>query len=117
MAKNKNVDQSEKKKALSTGNPSERDIEVVCSDNPVSKQAQLSSSLHNEALPSSSEVFGTEGWNPFNFKGKEISMTDENNIGMMLKLLLEESNKRKKVREEVEKKKKEDDKKARKARI
>lgn len=59
------------------------------SDGPVSEQAQLASLSHDQALPSLREVFGTEGWNPFSFKGKEVPMTDEN-IGFRMNFLMEE---------------------------
>ncbi|TYK25880.1 flagellar basal-body rod protein FlgB [Cucumis melo var. makuwa] len=78
MVGNKNVDQSEKKDALSIANSSERDIKIMCFDGTLLKQAQLASSSHNETLPISSEVFGTDGWNPFNLNGKEMPIIDEN---------------------------------------
>ncbi|TYK15036.1 hypothetical protein E5676_scaffold45G00780 [Cucumis melo var. makuwa] len=55
MVGNKNDDQSEKKDVPSKANSYERDTKIVCSDGPVSEQAQLASSSHNEALPSSRE--------------------------------------------------------------
>ncbi|KAA0062631.1 hypothetical protein E6C27_scaffold79G001420 [Cucumis melo var. makuwa] len=94
-------------------NPFKRDTEVVHSHGPVSEQAQLASSSLNKALPSSREVFGTKGWNPFSFKSKEVLMTNEN-IDFITNLLMEESNKRAETKEEVEKKRKEDEEKARK---
>uniref|UniRef100_A0A9I9DUN3 Uncharacterized protein n=1 Tax=Cucumis melo TaxID=3656 RepID=A0A9I9DUN3_CUCME len=78
MAGNKNFDRSGMKEAPSTANPSERHTKIIHSDDPMLEQAQLASLSHNEALPISSEVFGTKGWNPFNFKGNEIPMTYEN---------------------------------------
>lgn len=78
MSGSKNVDQSGKKKETSdNANQSERNVEIVRFDGPMSEQAQLASSSHNEAPHSLSKVFGIEGWNSSNFKGKEIPMTDE----------------------------------------
>ncbi|TYK11051.1 hypothetical protein E5676_scaffold73G00340 [Cucumis melo var. makuwa] len=87
MIEKKASEQSEKKEASNTADQFAMDIKIVRSDGPVSEQRQLGCTSHNKALPSSSSVFGTEGWNPFNFKGKVIPMIDDN-IAMMLKLLL-----------------------------
>ncbi|KGN57782.1 hypothetical protein Csa_010186 [Cucumis sativus] len=84
MAGEKAVEKSEKS-----------ELEVVRSDGRMSEQAQPS---FVQTLPSSSDIFGAEGFNPFNFQGREISMTAEN-LEIMLGLFLEENKRREKLRE------------------
>lgn len=72
-----NLDKKKKKETSDNANQSERNAEIVRFDGPTSEEAQLASSSHNEAPHKLSKVFGIEGWNPLNLKGKEIPMTDE----------------------------------------
>uniref|UniRef100_A0A0A0LBL2 Uncharacterized protein n=1 Tax=Cucumis sativus TaxID=3659 RepID=A0A0A0LBL2_CUCSA len=87
-------------------------------DGHVSEQAQVNPLPYNEGatLSCSSEIFGIEGFNSFNFNGREIPITTDD-IEVMLGLFLEENQRRERLMEEAEKRQKEDDKKARKEQL